>query len=117
MARQKMSKSCRNAVSLFESLASMEKKRESAFTDPNSLRKGDPGNPEVCNIYAIHGALQELTKLEEIDNNRRSSALGCADCKKWLAEALTRELDPIRRRAAEPRRERHRVTRALEIGA
>jgi tryptophanyl-tRNA synthetase len=115
--KTKMSKSRGNAVSLFEAPAAIEKKLKGAFTDPNKLRKGDPGNPDICNIYTVHGAITSAEKLNEINSNCRSGALGCGDCKKLLIDGLTKELDPIRRKAEELKRDPSRVLRVLESGA
>jgi tryptophanyl-tRNA synthetase len=115
--KTKMSKSRGNAVSLFESPASIEKKIKSAFTDPDKLRKGDPGNPSICNIYTIHGAVSPSEKLTEIDQSCRAGTLGCGDCKKWLVEQLDGELTPLRRKADELRREPGRVLQVLQTGA
>lgn len=115
--KTKMSKSRGNAVSLFEAPAVIEKKLKSAFTDPDKLRMGDPGNPDICNIYTIHGALAEAEKLDEINANCRSGVLGCGDCKKLLIDGLTKELQPIRLKAEELRKDPRQVLRVLESGA
>jgi tryptophanyl-tRNA synthetase len=114
--KAKMSKSRGNAISLFESPASIEKKLKGAFTDPEKLRKGDPGNPSVCNIFTMHSAVTEPVTVQTINTDCRSGTLGCGDCKKLLTEGMCRELNPIRERAAEFRREPRRVLQTLEIG-
>lgn len=115
--KTKMSKSRGNSISIFEAPASIEKKLKGAFTDPNKLRKGDPGNPDICNIYTVHGAVTESEKVREISENCRSGALGCSECKKTLIEGLVRELDPIRSKAEELRQDPGRVVQVLENGA
>jgi len=115
--KTKMSKSRGNAITLFEAPSSIEKKIKSAFTDPDKLRKGDPGRPEICNIYTIHGAVSEPARVDEIHTNCRSGSLGCGDCKKALLERMIPELTPIRLKAEELAREPERVVRALTQGA
>ena len=80
--KTKMSKSRGNALALFEPPQSIEKKLKSAYTDPEKLRKGDSGHPDICNVYTVHGAVTAPEKLDEINTNCRSGALGCGECKK-----------------------------------
>ena len=95
----------------------IEKKLKGAFTDPLKLRLGDPGRPEVCNVFTMHRALQDEASLAEIDGGCRSGALACGDCKMRLRDALVRELTPIQARAAELRAEPRRVLQVLQQGA
>lgn len=115
--KTKMSKSRGNAVSLFEEQKSIEKKLKGAFTDEQKLRKGDPGRPEVCNVYTLHQAVSGADKLTEIDRECRSGALGCGDCKKWLVENLLLDLGPMRERGSELRKNPERVLKVLQQGA
>ncbi len=32
----------------------IKSKLKKAVTDPNKIRKGDPGNPEICLVFAYH---------------------------------------------------------------
>jgi tryptophanyl-tRNA synthetase len=115
--KTKMSKSRGNAISLFEESKSIEKKLKSAFTDELKLRQGDPGRPEVCNIFTLHQAVTSAEQRGQIENECRSGALGCGDCKKWLAENLLTDLRPLRERGAELRKEPERVLSVLRDGA
>jgi tryptophanyl-tRNA synthetase len=115
--KTKMSKSRNNAISLFEEAKSIEKKLKSAFTDEQKLRQGDPGRPEVCNIFTLHQAVTSDDQRAQIDAECRSGALGCGDCKKWLTENLLTDLKPLRERAAELKKEPEKVLAVLEDGA
>lgn len=115
--KTKMSKSRGNAVSLFDDQKVIEKKLKGAFTDEQKLRKGDPGRPDICNVYTLHQAVSAPDKLTEIDRDCRSGALGCGDCKKWLVENLLADLQPMRERAAELRNSPERVLTVLQQGA
>jgi len=53
----KMSKSKGNTIALFDSKDVFWNKLKGAFTDPQRLKKSDPGRPEVCNIYTMHQAI------------------------------------------------------------
>lgn len=92
----KMSKSKGNAISLFEDKDAFWNKLRGAFTDPQRLKKSDPGRPEVCNIYTMHKALTPSDKHAEIRDNCTGAKWGCVDCKKLLFESFERELVPLR---------------------
>ena len=114
--KAKMSKSRGNTISLFDEPAVIHKKLKGAFTDELKLRRGDPGRPEVCNVFTIHCAVTEADEVDRIERDCRSGALGCGECKERLGQRLVAELDPIRQRASELRGDRARVIEALRAG-
>lgn len=114
--KAKMSKSLGNTIGLLDAPEVIEKKLKGAFTDPAKLRKGDPGRPEICNVFTMHRAVSPADRVAEIEVTCRSGALGCGDCKKALASALIPELEPIRQRATELRGDRRRVLEVLREG-
>jgi tryptophanyl-tRNA synthetase len=115
--KAKMSKSLGNAIGMLEPPDSVEKKLKGAFTDPQKLRKGDPGRPEICNVFTMHKAVSDPDRVAEIERTCRTGELGCGDCKKMLAEKLVGELAPIREKALSLRSDRNRVLRVLRDGA
>jgi tryptophanyl-tRNA synthetase len=124
----KMSKSQGNAVYLSESDAEIWDKLRPAPTDPQRVRKTDPGRPELCNIFAYHtvfnggreAAIDEAAigaaSVEEVAHNCRNAAWGCIDCKKNLAIKLTALLDPMRERRAKWAAQQHKVREILMTG-
>jgi tryptophanyl-tRNA synthetase len=112
----KMSKSRGNAISLFEEPSSIEKKVKGAFTDERKLRRGDPGRPEVCNVFTMHTAVTDEQRVRQIEQDCRSGALGCGECKQLLVEQLVRELGPIRERGQRLRADPGSVVEALRAG-
>ena len=94
---RKMSKSSGNAVLLSDSPEQIHQRIKSAVTDPEKVRKNDPGRPEVCLVYTYH---KKFNKAEagEIGNDCRSGALGCVDCKRRVASKISESLAPIRDR-------------------
>jgi tryptophanyl-tRNA synthetase len=114
--KAKMSKSLGNTIGLLDAPQVIEKKIKGAFTDPLKLKMGDPGRPEICNIFTIHKAVSTAAQVAEIEPNCRSGALGCGECKKRLLEGLQAELAPVRERAVELRADRRRVLRVLQEG-
>ena len=106
----KMSKSLGNAIYLSETDAEIWKKIKGAVTDPQRVRRDDPGRPEVCTIFEYHQRFNAQTEpviaasdidvppVEETAKLCRSAGIGCVDCKKHLAAKLKALLDPMRER-------------------
>lgn len=113
----KMSKSRNNEIGLFESAKKTLKKLRSAKTDPARIQRHDPGNPEICNVFSLHGFYTDAATRAEIDRDCRSAAIGCVDCKQILADNLEKVNGPIRERAEELRANPQRVDAILAAGA
>lgn len=113
----KMSKSKGNEIGLFETAEETMQKLRGAKTDPQRLRRTDPGRPEVCNIFSLHGFFTPAAQREEIAAGCRSAQLGCVDCKKMLAANLELVKGPIRERAAALRAAPQRLDELLAAGA
>lgn len=97
--QSKMSKSLGNTIGLLESDEEIWQKLRPAVTDPARVRKTDPGNPDVCNIFQLHKAFNSEATQAEVAQQCRTAGWGCMDCKKVLLEGMIQELTPIRRRA------------------
>jgi tryptophanyl-tRNA synthetase len=95
----RMSKSVGNTINLSDSPEDIAKKVMQAVTDPQKIRRGDPGRPEVCTIFTYHTKFNP-TEIEEIARDCRSGALGCVACKKNLTGKLTNYLAPFREKRA-----------------
>ena len=55
------------------------------ITDPEKVRRGDPGRPEICPIFALHGHFSP-EDVGRIEATCRTGELGCVDCKTLLAD-------------------------------
>ncbi|MFN3974921.1 MAG: tryptophan--tRNA ligase [Dehalococcoidia bacterium] len=114
--KQKMSKSLDNHIELAATPQETRTRVLRAFTDPERLRRDQPGRPWVCNVYALHkyfNAPNVQTVYDECTTAKR----GCVDCKAELAEAINRYLAPFRERRAELATHPERVEEALREGA
>ncbi len=98
---RKMSKSYGNALYLADTPLATEAYASRMITDPLKLRKGDPGRPEICNVFSYHKLVTAESELAQIDADCRSGALGCVDCKRRMAKGLNALLVPLRERRAE----------------
>ncbi len=90
----KMSKSLNNTILLSDDPDIVKAKIKKAVTDPQKIRKGDPGNPDICLVFMYHKKFN-LSETPEIDTNCRSGALGCVDCKLRCASKISEMLAPI----------------------
>lgn len=113
----KMSKSRGNTVGMLDSPEEIFAKVRTAVTDPQRVRRSDPGRPEVCNVFTLHGFFTAPERVAQIERDCRSAALGCVDCKRMLAESIARTFEPMRERAAEYRAHPERVHEILGDGA
>ena len=77
---RKMSKSLDNAIGLRDDPDTIRAKVRSFITDPQKVRRGDPGRPEICPIFALHRRFSP-DDVERIDEHCRTGELGCVDCK------------------------------------
>jgi tryptophanyl-tRNA synthetase len=93
----KMSKSAGNTILLSESPEEIRAKLKKAVTDPQKVRKGDPGRPEVCLVFTYHKKFN-AAQTAEIDAGCRSGALGCVDCKLNAGSHIADALAPMRER-------------------
>ena len=93
----KMSKSLGNTLLLSDDPETVKSKMKQAVTDPNKVRRGDPGNPEICLVFSYHKKFNP-EEIPQIDEGCRSGALGCFDCKMNCASKISEFLEPIRER-------------------
>lgn len=90
----KMSKSLNNTILLSDDSETVKSKLKKAVTDPQKIRKGDPGRPEICLVYSYHTKFNP-GESEFIAAGCRSGELGCLDCKMKCAEKISKFLEPI----------------------
>jgi tryptophanyl-tRNA synthetase len=96
---RKMSKSYDNAILIADDEETTTRKVRAMVTDPRKIRRGDPGRPEVCPVFALWRFVNPL-KLDAIAAECRSGALGCVQDKSDFAEQLNVYLRPVRERYA-----------------
>lgn len=90
----KMSKSLNNTILLSDDKEIVKTKIKKAKTDPQKIRKGDPGHPEICLIFSYHKKFNP-DEIPEIETGCKSGALGCLDCKMNCASKISSLLGPI----------------------
>ncbi|MBD3232128.1 MAG: tryptophan--tRNA ligase [candidate division Zixibacteria bacterium] len=112
---RKMSKSYDNDIRIADSEDETAAKIKKMFTDPQKLRKGDPGRPEICPVYGLHQIYTEGH--EDILEPCRTGKLGCVEDKKRLIENLNETLRPIRQKRIELEKDHDFVIDVLKDGA
>lgn len=97
---RKMSKSLNNTIDLADEPDTIRAKVRAFVTDPQKIRLGDPGRPEICPVFALHRSFSPDI-LAWTEEHCRRGDLGCVDCKSNLADRLIERLRPFRERRAE----------------
>lgn len=86
---RKMSSSYGNGILMTEDSAKdLRKKVNAIVTDPKRVRREDPGDPEVCNVYAYHKLYSTADDLKWVEDGCRTAGIGCGDCKGRLFENI-----------------------------
>lgn len=91
----KMSKSLGNTILLSDKPDMIAQKIMKAVTDPQKIRKNDPGRPEICNVFTYHKKFNQ-SEVPQIERDCRSGELGCVACKQNLAKKMAAYLEPFR---------------------
>ena len=113
---QKMGKSYDNYIELAATPEETAKLVMTAVTDPARKYRSDPGHPEVCNVFSLHGFFNP-DRTDEIAVECHSAKIGCVDCKKLLAEGINSKLAAFREKRASFAAEPQHVTEVLADGA
>jgi tryptophanyl-tRNA synthetase len=95
---RKMSKSYGNTIGITEAADAVREKVMAMVTDPARVRRMDPGNPENCNLFPFHVLFSPEAEVSIVDQECRTAARGCVDCKKHLIGNLNAALEPFRQR-------------------
>ena len=96
---RKMSKSYGNAIEMREEPAQVEAKIRRMPTDPQRVRRTDPGDPARCPVWQLHAVYSDAPTREWVRTGCTTAGIGCLDCKQPLIDAILREQQPWRERA------------------
>ena len=112
---RKMSKSYDNTIALSDSPDTIREKVKQMITDPEKIRKNDPGHPDICSVYAFHKVFSEKTHQETYDVCK-TGGLGCVACKKGLAENIVEYMAPMYERRQQLISDKGRIVEILKAG-
>lgn len=113
---RKMSKSYGNEVEIAAPPEEIERRVANMITDPARIRRGDPGHPEVCSVYALHKVFSRA-EVPRITGECQAGDVGCVECKKRLARAIQEALAPVREKRKELERHPQEIEEILRAGA
>jgi tryptophanyl-tRNA synthetase len=99
--KEKMSKSLDNHIELAATPEETQKRVMQMVTDPARIKRTDPGNPDVCNVYSMHKIFSSKEEIDMVNTECRRAGIGCVDCKKLFAKNLNAHLEPFRAKRAE----------------
>ena len=114
--QNKMSKSLDNHVEIAASEEETAARIKTMFTDPQRLRKSDPGRPEVCNVYTWYNFFAPQER-ERVYRDCTAATIGCVPDKQDLAAHVNAYFRPLRERRAELAARPEDVEAILEDGA
>lgn len=97
--KAKMSKSLGNTILLSDPPEDIQKKVRRAVTDPQKVRRNDPGHPDVCTVFTYHKKFNP-GEIDEIRAGCESGALGCVDCKANCTAKIADYFAPMREKRA-----------------
>ena len=115
---RKMSKSYGNAIELGSEPDTIRDMVGRMITDPQKIRRGDPGRPEICNVFSYEKLFgTPADRVAEIDRTCRTGELGCREHKDEISERIVEYLRPFRERREQALADRGELERLLAQGA
>ena len=114
---RKMSKSYGNAIFLSDTEKVIRTKIANMITDPARIKRTDPGNPDICPVYAYHKLVSPPETVQMVDKECRTAGIGCVDCKKMMADGMVRWIVPFTERRNEIEKRPAQVWDVLERGS
>ncbi len=92
---RKMGKSNDNFILLSDNEENIFKKVRTAVTDPEKVRRNDPGHPDICNVFTYHQKFNP-EEVPQIREECESGVLGCVACKQNCAKKIADYFAPVR---------------------
>lgn len=125
--KAKMSKSLKNCIYISDSAQAIKEKVMQMYTDPDHIKVSDPGKVEgntvftyldsFCKPEHFKNYLPEYDNLDELKGHYRRGGLGDIKVKRFLNDILQEELEPIRLRRDELKKDISYVYDILKKGS
>lgn len=113
---RKMSKSYGNCIFITESEDSISEKISKMMTDPQRVRRNDPGDPEISPVFAYHKLYSSPAEVADVAEGCRTARIGCVECKKRLIRNVVSKLAPIREKRLQLECDMDRVRDIIKAG-
>ena len=91
--QKKMGKSANNTIPIFAEPDEIRRLVMSMVTDPQRIKRTDPGRPEVCNVCQLHRYFGG--DYLQIQDGERTARTGCVETKQLLAERIIEFFRPM----------------------
>jgi len=115
---RRMAKSYGNAIWLSDPPTEIRTKiLKHMITDPQRVRRTDPGRPEVCPVFAYHKLFSPPDVIAWSDQGCRTAGIGCVECKNKMADNLVKWIEPIQARRKEFEAHPQQVWDILDAGS
>jgi tryptophanyl-tRNA synthetase len=114
---RKMSKSYNNCLYLSDSPEAITKKVMQMITDPARIRRQDPGNPDICPLFALNKIFAPKEWCDHVNVECRRAGIGCVDDKKELLKHLLAYLKPMQDRRKELTAHPKKITEIIQDGS
>jgi tryptophanyl-tRNA synthetase len=114
---RKMSKSYGNAIYLSDPEPVVREKVSTMLTDPARQRRTDPGNPDICPVFAYHKLCSPAATIDMVNVECRRAGIGCVEDKKLMADNLVQMLAPFQQRRRAFEEKPQQVWDVLEEGS
>ncbi len=115
--KEKMSKSLNNHIELASTTEETARRVKDMVTDPARIKRTDPGNPDICNVFTMHKIFSPQADVDMVNVECRRAGIGCVECKALYAKNLNKHLEPFRAKRAELDAKPSQVEDILEDGA
>jgi tryptophanyl-tRNA synthetase len=115
--KEKMGKSLNNHIELAATPEEITKRVREMVTDPARIKRTDPGNPDVCNVFTMHKIFSPQSDVDMVNVECRRAGIGCVECKMLYAKNLNKHLEPFRAKRAELASKPNLVADILDDGA
>jgi len=96
----KMSKSADNVIGVFEEPEDLKKLVRKMVTDRKKVYKGDPGRPEICNVFSFHKIFSP-DDIGPAEEGCRAGTLGCVEHKDFVSSRIEEHFRSMRERRRE----------------
>jgi len=113
---RKMSKSYGNCIYITEPEESIREKISKMMTDPQRVRRTDPGDPEVSPVFAYHKLYSSPSEIADIADGCRTARIGCVECKKILIRNVVTKLSPLREKRLQLEGDMSKVREIIQEG-
>lgn len=115
---QKMGKSFNNDIKLSDTAEETTKKIMKAITDRSRLKKTDIGHPDECEaVYPYYKIFSDTSTQEDIRHKCENAEIGCADCKRNLANIVNDKFKDIRAKREELANNMDYVDKVIKEGS